>query len=62
MTAAVDSTFNTAMNEQNDANADDSDPWPLPSLDVLRELGPPAIDWSESAPAATPQMRRPARG
>jgi hypothetical protein len=50
------------MNEQHDANANDIEGWPLPSHDVLRELDPPAVVWSESESAATPQIRRPARG
>jgi hypothetical protein len=50
------------MNEQHDANANDVHGWPLPSQDVQRELDPPAIVWSEAEPAATPQIRRPARG
>jgi hypothetical protein len=50
------------MNEQNDANANDIDGWPLPSLEVLRELDPPAVVWAESESAPTPQTRRSARG
>jgi hypothetical protein len=50
------------MNEQHDANTNDIDGWPLPSRDVLRELDPPAVDWSEWEPAATPPSRHPARG
>jgi hypothetical protein len=50
------------MNEQLDANAHEIEGWPLPSVDVLRELDPPAVDWSEPESAATPQTRRSARG
>jgi hypothetical protein len=49
------------MNEQRDADANEIDGWPLPSRDVLRELDPPAVVWSESD-SATPQTRRSARG
>ena len=41
------------MNEQHDANANDSDRWPLPTQDVLRELDPPAVVCSESEQAHT---------
>ena len=60
VTAALDRAFNDRMNEQHEA--DEIDGWPLPSQDVLRELDPPAVVWSESDPAATPQTRRSARG
>jgi hypothetical protein len=51
------------MNDQGDASAnEEADGWPVPSGQVLRELDPPAVDWSESEPAATPQIRLPARG
>jgi hypothetical protein len=50
------------MNEQHDANAHEIDGWPLPSVDVLRELDPPTVVWSESESAATPQTHRSARG
>jgi hypothetical protein len=50
------------MSEEQDANASDLEGWPLPSLDVVRELDPPAVVWSESESAATPQTRRSATG
>ncbi len=50
------------MNEQHDANTNDIDGWPLPSRDVLRELDPPAVVWSEAESSATPQTGRSARG
>ena len=50
------------MSEQEDASATDTDGWPVPSLDVVRELDPPVVVWSESDPAATPQTGRSARG
>jgi hypothetical protein len=49
------------MNEQNDDNANDVDGWPLPSVDILRELEPPTLVWSEPESASWP-TRRPARG
>ncbi len=50
VTATVDSSFSIRMNEQHDANANEIDAWPLPSGDVLRELDPPAVVWSEVGP------------
>jgi hypothetical protein len=50
------------MSEQEDVSAIDADEWPLPSVEVVRELDPPAIVWSEREPAATPQTGRSARG
>jgi hypothetical protein len=50
------------MGEQETANATDTDGWPLPSVEVVRELDPPAVVWSEIKPAATPQTGRSARG
>ena len=50
------------MSEQAEASANEVNGWPLPTVDVLRELNPPAVTWSESDPAATPQSRRSARG
>jgi len=48
------------MSEQEAAT--DTDGWPLPSVDVVRELDPPAVVWSEAEPVATPQTGRSARG
>jgi hypothetical protein len=50
------------MNEQTDANANDVEGWPLPSTDVLRELEPPAVTWSESEPVSNRPSRPTARG
>jgi hypothetical protein len=50
------------MSEQNDANANDHDGWPLPTHDVLRELDPPAVVWSEAEPASSWPTRPTARG
>ena len=50
------------MNDQGDPNANEAEGWPVPSGQVLRELDPPAVVWSESEPPATPQRRLPARG
>ena len=50
------------MSDQNDANANDYDGWPLPSVDVLRELEPPVVVWAEAEPAATRPIRPTARG
>ena len=50
------------MSEQQDANATDTDLWPLPSPDVLRELDPPAVDWLETEPVSRWPLRPPARG
>jgi hypothetical protein len=50
------------MNDQGDASTNEADGWPVPSGQVLRELDPPAVVWSESEPAAKPQIRLPARG
>jgi hypothetical protein len=50
------------MNEQHDANANEVDGWPLPSRDVLRELDPPAVVWSESEPASSRPTGPTARG
>jgi hypothetical protein len=50
------------MSEHTDSNANDADGWPLPSRDVLRELEPPVLVWSEPEPAATPRTRPTARG
>jgi hypothetical protein len=47
------------MSEQTDDTANDADGWPLPSTDVLRELEPPALKWSESEPAPTQPTRQP---
>jgi hypothetical protein len=44
------------------ADAKENDGWPLPSRDVLRELDPPAVVWSENDPAASWPLSLPARG
>jgi hypothetical protein len=49
------------MAEQTDDGANDLDGWPLPSVEVLRELEPPAVVWSEPDAARWP-TRLPARG
>ena len=49
------------MNDRGETNANEADGWPVPSGQVLRELDPPAVDWSESD-SATPQTRLPATG
>jgi hypothetical protein len=50
------------MNEQYEASANEIDGWPLPSQDVLRELDPPAVDWSELEPVASWPTGPTARG
>ncbi len=50
------------MYDQGDASANEADDWPVPPGQVVRELDPPAVVWSESEPVATPQIRLPARG
>ncbi|HEX4323616.1 MAG TPA: hypothetical protein VHZ77_03185 [Gaiellaceae bacterium] len=49
------------MNEP-DANGNDVDSWPLPSLDVLRELDPPEVVWAETESVSSWPLRPPARG
>jgi hypothetical protein len=41
------------MNEQADHSSNETDGWPLPSQDVLRELEPPAVVWSKQEPVAS---------
>jgi hypothetical protein len=49
------------MSERSDDNAKDGSGWPLPSEDVLRELDPPALIWSDPDPAASWPIRLTAR-
>jgi hypothetical protein len=43
------------MNEGSDHSTNEIDGWPLPSPDVVRELEPPALVWSEpESPASWP--------
>ena len=50
------------MTEQHDASANETEVWPLPSQDVLRELDPPAVVWSEAEPASSRPTGPTARG
>ena len=50
------------MNEQTDDRANDADGWPVPSSDVVRELEPPALVWSEPEPSTSRPTRPTARG
>ena len=45
------------MNDQFDESAKDFEGWPLPSVDVLRELEPPVLVWAEPEPAASWPLR-----
>jgi hypothetical protein len=49
------------VNERTEDNANEAGGWPLPSRDVLRELEPPALVWTDSEPAAGWPIRRSAR-
>ena len=49
------------MSELTDDSAKDAAGWPLPSVDVLRELEPPALVWPEADSAASWPIRRSAR-
>jgi hypothetical protein len=61
VTNAAAGTLIDWMSERNDDSANDGGGWPLPSEDVLRELEPPALVWSESDAAASWPIRRSAR-
>jgi hypothetical protein len=61
VTNAAAGTLTDRMSERSDDNANDAGSWPLPSSDVLRELDPPALVWSESDSAASWPIRPTAR-
>jgi hypothetical protein len=50
------------MSDQTDDSANDADGWPLPSREVVRELEPPAVVWSQPDPAANRPIRPTATG
>ena len=53
----ADSAFLSRMSEQTDDKANDPDGWPLPSRDVVRQLEPPPLVWSEPEPAISRPTR-----